>query len=286
MSAASTAASSPTPEADGLIRLYRAAEPDGTGLVWMHGGGFAFGDLDMPEADAVARGLAAAGTTVFSVDYRLAPVPPTWDGADQQSEDRSGNRYPAASDDVLRAWEWATMHAEELGVTRVAIGGASAGANLATGATLRLLAAGGILPRLVVLAYPTMLAVQPAPGPALRAALDAHPEHDRFGAEVVREMYENYLGGSVIGAPIAAVPGLASTDELRGFPPTLMINSEIDELSVSGDVFAATLRAAGGDVDVVVEPGTDHGHLNRPEHPGFAASMARIVQRFAGLAAS
>ena len=286
MSAASPAAPSPTSEAGGLIRLYRAAEPDGTGLVWMHGGGFAFGDLDMPEADAVARGLAAAGTTVFSVDYRLAPVPPAWDGADQQTDDRSGNRYPAASDDVLRAWQWAASHAEELGVTRLAIGGASAGANLATGATLRLLGEGGILPRLVVLAYPTLLAVQPAPGPALRAALAAHPEHDRFGADVVREMYENYLGHSVIGAPIAAVPGLASTDELRGFPPTLMINSEIDELSVSGDVFAATLRAAGGDVDVVVEPGTDHGHLNRPEHPGFAASMARIVQRFAALAAS
>ncbi|RKE64217.1 alpha/beta hydrolase fold domain-containing protein [Microbacterium sp. AG238] len=286
MSAPSAAAAVPTSEADGLIRLYRAAEPDGTGLVWMHGGGFAFGDLDMPEADAVARGLAAAGTTVLSVDYRLAPVPPTWDGADQQIEDRTGNRYPAASDDVLRAWDWATSHADELGVTRLAVGGASAGANLATGATLRLLGAGGILPRLVVLAYPTLLAVQPAPGPALRAALAAHPEHDRFGTDVVREMYENYLGGSVIGAPIAAVPGLASAAELRGFPPTLMINSEIDELSVSGDVFAATLRAAGGDVDVVVEPGTDHGHLNRPEHPGFTASMARIVRRFADLAAS
>ncbi|WP_258317979.1 alpha/beta hydrolase [Microbacterium sp. SGAir0570] len=286
MSAAAPAASSPTSQADGLIRLYRATEPDGTGLVWMHGGGFAFGDLDMPEADAVARGLAAAGTTVFSVDYRLAPVPPTWDGGDEQTDDRSGNRYPAASDDVLRAWEWATSHAEELGVTRLAIGGASAGANLATGATLRLLGADGIPPRLVVLAYPTLLAVQPAPGPALRAALAAHPEHDRFGADVVRDMYENYLGGSVIGAPIAAVPGLASATELRGFPPTLMINSEIDELSVSGDVFAATLREAGGDVEVVVEPGTDHGHLNRPEHPGFAASMARIARRFAGLAAS
>ncbi|SDQ31450.1 alpha/beta hydrolase fold domain-containing protein [Microbacterium sp. cf332] len=272
--------------AGGLVRVYPAARPNGAGLVWMHGGGFAFGDLDMPEADAVARGLAEAGTTVLSVDYRLAPAPAGWGGADDAAGERGDHRYPAASDDVLRAWEWATAHADELAIARLALGGASAGANLAAGATLRLLAAGVAPPRLVVLAYPTLLAVQPAPGLALRAALDAHPEHDRFGSEAVRSMYENYLGGSVIGAPIAAVPGLASAAELADFPPTLMINSEIDELSVSGDVFAATLRQAGRDVETVVEPGTDHGHLNRPEKPGFAASMARIVARLERLAAS
>ncbi|MEH3088516.1 MAG: alpha/beta hydrolase fold domain-containing protein [Microbacterium arborescens] len=271
-------------DADGLVRVYPADEPDGTGLVWMHGGGFAFGDLDMPEADHVARTLAARGTTVVSVDYRLAPVPPEW-GDDDQAGDRSGNRYPAASDDVLSAWAWARQDAARLGVSRWAIGGASAGANLAAGATLRLLATGGAVPDLVVLAYPTLLAVQPAPGPALRAALDAHPEHDRFGADVVREMYENYLGGPVVGAPIGAVPGLASAAELAGFPPTLIVNSEIDELSVSADVFAANLRAAGRSVDLVVEPGTDHGHLNRPEHPGCPASLDRIARRLADLAA-
>lgn len=280
--------SEPTPysAADGLVRVYPAAEPTGTGLVWMHGGGFAYGDLDMPEADAVARGLAARGTTVVSVDYRLGPIPPEWDGADAADDDRSANRFPAASDDVLRAWRWTGDNADRLGLSRVAIGGASAGANLAAGATLRLLGSDEPAPALVVLAYPTLLAVQPAPGLALRAALDAHPEHDRFGPDVVRAMYENYLGGPVVGAPIAAVPGLASVGELDEFPPTFIVTSEIDELSVSAEVFAATLRTAGRRVDLVVEPGTDHGHLNRPEHPGFAASMARIVQRFADLAAS
>ena len=64
------------------VRLYRPASAAGVGLVWAHGGGFAAGDLDMPEADGVARGLAERGITVVSVDYRLAPptpacVPPT-----------------------------------------------------------------------------------------------------------------------------------------------------------------------------------------------------------------
>ncbi|QLD11467.1 alpha/beta hydrolase [Microbacterium oleivorans] len=269
-----SAAPEPVAAADGLVRVYPAAQPTGGGLVWMHGGGFAHGDLDMPESDAVARGLAARGTTVVSVDYRLAAV----GGSD--------NRYPAASDDVLRAWEWTRDNAERWGVDRLAIGGASAGANLAAGATLRLIAAERALPELVVLAYPTLLAVQPAPGLALRAALDAHPEHDRFGTDVVRTMYENYLGTSVIGAPIAAVPALASAAELAQFPPVLMINSEIDELSVSGEVFAATLRSAGRPIDLVVEPGTDHGHLNRPELPGADASIGRIADRLDALTAS
>lgn len=268
-----SAAPPPTPAADGLVRVYPAVEPTGAGLVWMHGGGFAHGDLDMPEADAVARGLAARGTTVVSVDYRLAGI------------GRSDNRYPAASDDVLGAWRWTRDNADRWGITRLAIGGASAGANLAAGATLRLIAEDGALPELVVLAYPTLLAVQPAPSLGLRAALDAHPEHDRFGTDVVRTMYENYLGTSVIGAPIAAVPGLASAAELARFPAVLMINSEIDELSVSGEIFAATLRTAGRPVELVVEPGTDHGHLNRPELPGADASIGRIADRLAALAA-
>ena len=64
-----------------------------------------------------------------------------------------------------------------------------------------------------MLAYPTLLAVQPAPDAELRAALDARPEADRFGPDAVRGMYENYLGGPVDDAPLAAVPGLAT-------PPT------------------------------------------------------------------
>ena len=58
-----------------------------------------------------------------------------------------------------------------------------------------------------MLAYPTLLAVQPAPDAALRAALDAQPEADSFGPEAVRGMYENYLGGPIDDAPLAAIPG-------------------------------------------------------------------------------
>ena len=175
----------PYAAADGLVRVYPAREPHGAGLVWAHGGAFAFGDLDMPEADWVARSLATRGTTVVSVDYRLAPTPAGFrfspDGAA-----RDGFVYPAGSDDVLAAWSWTVDNAARLRIDpeRLAIGGASAGGNLAAGAVLRLLASGAeVLPALAVLAYPTLLAVQPAPSPELRAMLDANPEADGFGPE-------------------------------------------------------------------------------------------------------
>ena len=292
----------PTPyaAAGGLVRVYPAdaasARP-GPGLVWAHGGGFVAGDLDMPEADWVARAFAGRGIPVVSVDYRLAV------------DDAS--RYPAASDDVIAAWRWTLEHAEELGIDpeHLIVGGASAGANLVTGAVLRLLASRGSrsdaegdasrdpepwaagfetptasapqparLPAGLFLAYPTLLAVQPAPDAALRAMLDANPVADRFGPAVVRAMYENYLGGPVDGAPLPAVPGLATAADLAGFPPVLMVNSEADELRVSGEVFAATLAAASVPVEVVTEPGTEHGHLNRPDEPAASATIDRVVR--------
>jgi acetyl esterase len=261
----------PFADAEGLVRVYPAREPDGTGLVWAHGGGFAAGSLDMPESDWVAGQISRRGTTVIAVDYRLVG---------------DGCRYPAPSDDVLAAWTWAAENADRLRVdsTRLAIGGASAGANLVTGAVLRMLDAGiRPLPALAVLAYPTLHAVQQAPDAALRALLDADPEADRFQPAAVRAMYENYLGGSIDDADRFAIPGLASAEELAGFPPVLMINDEADELRVSGETFAATLRQAHVDVDVTTEPGTHHGHLNRPHEPAASASIDRIVARLTSL---
>ena len=275
----------PYSAAGGLVRVYPPSTgmiPNGAGLVWAHGGGFAGGDLDMPEADGVSRTLAARGITVVSVDYALAPL-------SQALADRfgavakDGVHYPAASDDVITAFRWAVD--SELTPGPWALGGASAGANLATGATLRLLADGGPVPALVFLAYPTLLAVQPEPDAALRAALEADPEANGFGPAAVLGMYENYLGGPVDGAPLPAIPGLATPEDLADFPPTLMINGDTDELRVSGEVFAATLSAAGRDIVALTEPGTRHGHLNRPEEPAATASIDRLVARIAALPA-
>ncbi len=270
----------PYDAADGLVRVYPAAPVDepadaaaarpGPGLVWAHGGGFAGGDLTMPEADWVASSLAARGITVVSVDYRHAG---------------RGFRYPVPSDDLLTAWRWTLEHADQLGIDpdRLVIGGASAGGNLAAGAVLRMLSddtlrTNSALPAGVFLAYPTLLAVQPAPDAALRALLDANPTADRFGPANVRAMYEEYLGGPVDDAPLPAVPGRAQASDLAGLPPVLMINDESDELRVSGEVFAATLQEAGVPLELATEPGTLHGHLNRPDEPAASASIERVVR--------
>jgi acetyl esterase/lipase len=257
------------------VRIYRPAGPAPIGLVWLHGGGFWTGDLDMPEADWVARAMAPRGIVVVSVDYRLSPA------LESDRPARGDAHYPIASQEAAFAFEWAAASGLTSGAW--AFGGASAGGNLATGAVLRLMAEGRKAPALVVLAYPTLLAAQPAPHAALRAALDADPAADHFGPDAVQRMYENYLGAPAADADIMAAPGLATAAELRAFPPTIMINSEVDELRVSGEAFAATLTAAGVDVDVSTEPGTTHGHLNRPEEPTAAASVERFAARIHSL---
>lgn len=267
--------STPYPALDSLVRVYPgdAGPLSGVGLLWVHGGGFVIGDLDMPEADAVSRGFAARGALVVSVDYRLV--------ADGE------NTFPAASDDVLRGWNWLVSEAGALGADRLFMGGTSAGGNLVAGAVLRMLghepaAVLKALPAGVFLGYPTLLAVQPAPTLELRAALDARPDDDVFTPAAVLAMYETYLGGDVADAPLPAIPGLAAAAKLEGFPPTIMVNCDVDELRMSGEAFAATLADAGVPVDLALQPGTGHGFLNRPEEAAFEATIIQVANWMAG----
>ncbi|MFD5224476.1 alpha/beta hydrolase [Microbacterium sp. NPDC058342] len=257
---------------DGMVRVYPAGAGPlaGSALLWAHGGGFVQGDLDMPEADAVSRAFAERGAAVASVDYRLV--------ADGEGV------FPAASDDILTAWSWLVAHAGDLGAdpTRLFAGGTSAGGNLIAGAVLRMLGhapatASAPLPAGVFLAYPTLLAVQPPPSADLRAALDANPDADVFAPPAVMRMYRTYLGGEVDDAPVTAIPGRATAADVAGFPPTIMINDDTDELRVSGELFAVTLKSAGVPIELSLEPGTTHGHLNRPDENGFLQTIERVT---------
>jgi acetyl esterase/lipase len=270
------------------VRVNRPESASGQGLVWLHGGGFAAGSLDMPEADWVARSFARRGIAVVSVDYRLAPTPPEVGALLDEPVEAQGVHYPVPVDEAVFAFRWALDSGLAAGPWT--IGGASAGGNIAAGSALRLAHEDAGVPALAVLAYPTLLAVQPEPDAALRAALDADPDADRFGPAAVARMYQNYLGAPLDAAPADdlpayAVPGLATIDELAAFPPTIMINDDIDELRVSGEAFAAKLRTAGVDVDVSTEPGTHHGHLNRPEEAAASVSIDRFAHRIRSLPA-
>ncbi|MCI9889852.1 alpha/beta hydrolase fold domain-containing protein [Micrococcales bacterium 31B] len=282
------------------------------GLVWCHGGAFVHGDLDMPEGDWVARSLAARGITVLSVDYHLVPRHAAEGLPTGVAGTPDDVRFPVPSHDVEFALGWLREHAAELSVDpeRVALGGASAGGNLATGVALRLGAGasetpdGGTAPRvaasytetptappaLLVLAYPTLHARQPPLAAELRAALEREGYLDHLSPTLAQGMYENYLGyadgtrASLDAAPLDAVPGLAAPSDLAGLPPVVMVTSEADGLRASADAFAATLRAAGVSLDAYCEPGTGHGHLNTPDHPGAAQTLDRFAAALLALA--
>jgi acetyl esterase len=228
------------------VRAYGAATgSDRPALLWMHGGGFMMGDLDMPEADWTSREISArTGAVVISVDYRLAV---------------EGVHHPVPLDDCVAAARWLRDNASELGVDpeRITIGGASAGGNLATATTLRLRDEDGWQPAALVPVYPVLHADLPAPSPEVAALLDDVPPALRFTPEGTAGMNANYLGGQ---APDGySFPALA---ELAGLAPTVLVTAEYDDLRTTGEVFVALLASAGADVRLVQADGMLHGFLN------------------------
>jgi acetyl esterase/lipase len=243
----------PGPHGPVPVRIYEPAVDgaDRPCLVWLHGGGFLGGDLDLREADWTAREICArAGAVVVSVDYRLAV---------------DGVCYPVPHDDTVAAITWVRDNAATLGVdpARIAVGGASAGANLTAGAVLKLRDRDGWVPQTLVFAYGVAHPVLPPPSRALAAALTELPPVLAPPAAGERDdvITLNYLGGPLSSADGYAFPALGV---LEGLCPTLVINAEYDRLRASGEAFAAALALAGVDVRQVLVPGVLHAFLNQP----------------------
>jgi len=245
-------------------RVYRragATDVTGAGFVWVHGGAFIGGDLDMPEAHWVSLALAARGITVVSLDYRKA---------------LRGVHYPVPSDDVLAGWCWAAAHAGELGVDpdRLHLGGASAGGNLVAGVAKRLRDGAGPLPASLVLVYPVVHAILPPLSEELEATLAADAAATTAAAETFRDMARQYAGSdTALDDPYA----FAANGDVGRQPPVLVLDSEADFLRASGEAYATALAAAGVAVTVVTEPGTSHGHVNGPDMSGALTSIERLA---------
>lgn len=228
----------------------------------------------MPEADIVARELAhRAESVVVSVDYRLAA---------------NGVTYPVPHDDVVAAFRWVASQADSLGIdrNRLALGGASAGANLAAGAALRLRDEGYVPgPGHLLLVYPCVHAAVPEASAELAAKLPAVPRVLRVLPETAERITANYLGPGYVDVPPYAMPAEA---ELAGLPPTTIVNSEYDDLRASGEDFAALLRASGVPVEMTCEDGVLHGHLNTAPHllAGSDHTLAVLAAAVRGLEGS
>jgi acetyl esterase len=212
----------------------RTLEPVGA-VIWLHGGGWCIGDLD--GFDRVCRSLCnAAAATVVSVDYRLAPE----------------HRWPAAVEDAILAVDWATGHgARQLGFdpARVAIGGDSAGGNLAAIAARR---------------RPDALRAQLLVYPALDAAMDSDSYRELadfplLTAEAVEFCWRTYLGDGA--DPAAPDVSPLRADNLRGLPPAYVAVAGFDVLRDEGVAYAEALEAAGVPVTLRRYDDMPHGFI-------------------------
>jgi acetyl esterase len=233
-------------------RLYRGDSTPAPVILYAHGGGWVMGNLD--THDGFCRQLAVStGWAVLSVDYRLAPEHP----------------YPAAVDDVWRAHQWlrADGAGHGLDVTRVAVGGDSAGGHLAAVTARRARDAG------------TALAAQLLICPVLDPAAD-YPPLDEYGLyrDEMRFFWDAF-----------APPGTDRTQpdldplraDLSGVAPAVIVTAELDILCDEAERYAARLFAAGVPVVSVRYQGLIH---NFPRKLAlFDAARTAIAQLAAGL---
>jgi len=229
------------PVAGGEITV-RVYKPAGIGphpvLVFYHGGGWVIGDLY--THDGICRAMVnAAGCAVASVDYRLAPE----------------FKYPVPVEDSYAGLLWVVANATRLGLdpARIAVGGDSAGGNLA--AVMSLLARDRRGPRLLlqILVYPvtnydfgTASYRENATGFVLTT-------------EDMRWFWRHYLSREEQGREMMASPIQAKS--LADLPPALVITAGCDPLRDEGEAYAARLRDAGVAVTLTRYPGMFHGFL-------------------------
>ncbi len=226
------------------LRLYRpvGASTDRSALlpvlVYFHGGGWTIGDLD--THDVLCRELCnGSGAAVVSVDYRMGPEQP----------------FPAADDDCRAATYWVRSHAAGLGLdaARLAVGGDSAGGNLAAVIAIAARDAGDLPIAFQLLIYP---------------ATDqrrAHPSHTTNGAgylltrETIAYYHDNYFGPSGNDLDWRASPLLR--DDLSRLPPSLVLTAGFDPLRDEGLEYADRLVAAGNRATYVCFERQIHGFI-------------------------
>jgi acetyl esterase len=241
------------PGGDLPLRLYRPArERPLPTLLYFFGGGWVLGTID--TADGISRALAnSSGALVAVVGYRLAPEHP----------------FPAAIDDCYAALRWVARHADEIGAdpARLAVGGDSAGGNLAAGVALLARADG---PALIgqLLVYPNT--DQLADDPSMRAADDPY----LFNRHSVAWYRQYYLADPGDAASPLASPLRA--ESLAGLPPALVITAEYDPLRDQGEAYARRLAGDGVEVELSRYPGMAHGFFTMAGT--VDASRAAIAQ--------
>jgi acetyl esterase len=230
------------PAGDIPVRIYR---PSGVErppvLVYFHGGGFVIGNI--ADSDRDCRLIAQeAACAVVSVEYRLAPEHP----------------YPAAPDDCYAALVWVAAHGDELGLdlSRLAVGGDSAGGNLAAGVAQRARDNNGPTIAFQLLVYPVVdMTVDPLQSPY--ESMRTNAEGFFLEREAMVWFEECYLPERALGSQAGASPIVATS--LAGLPPALVMTCEFDPLRDQGEAYAKALADAGVEVTLSRYDGGIHG---------------------------
>jgi acetyl esterase len=225
------------------LRLYKP-QPGATStaalpvLVYFHGGGWTIGDLD--THDVLCRQLCAeAGVAVVSVDYGLGPE----------------QRFPRAVDDCLAATRWVRQQASALGLRaeRLAVGGDSAGGNLAAVVALLMRDAGDAAPQFQLLIYPAT---------DMRAVAPSHTSNGQgylLTSDSIHYYRGHYISDPAQWSDWRASPLLAP--DLSRLPPALVLTAGYDPLRDEGRQYADALSAAGNRVQYVCFERQVHGFI-------------------------
>lgn len=227
------------------VRIYRPASAPADAklpcLVYAHGGGWVFGNLDSHDV-LCAQFALEAGIAVFAIDYRLAPEA----------------RFPGAFDDVVAGLRWVAANGGSIGIdpTRLAVGGDSAGGNLAAAVSIWARDSGGPKLRLQLLAYPVTDAVGRAE--SYRRYEDGYG----LNAATMEWFFDHYTPDKAHRGDWRVSPLRATS--LSGLPPALVITAGYDPLRDEGRAYAFRLHQEGTQADLVEFGGMLHGFLSSP----------------------
>ena len=229
------------------VRLYRPTAPQTPQpvLVYLHGGGWTIGDLD--THDVLCRQLAREGAcAVVSVDYRMGPE----------------HRFPAAVEDCLEAFSWVQAQAQalHLDASRMAVGGDSAGGNLAAALCLVQREAGRAMPAFQLLIYPAT---------DMRAVAPSHTTNGQgymLTNDSINWYRGNYIADQADWSDWRASPLLAPSH--AGLPPALVLTAGFDPLRDEGLQYANALSAAGVPTQYVCFERQSHGFI----------TMGRVIE--------
>ncbi|MFP7476823.1 alpha/beta hydrolase [Terribacillus saccharophilus] len=232
------------------IRIYRSDTKVQPALVFYHGGGWVVGSID--SHDATCREIAnMADCTVISIDYRLAPE----------------HKFPAAVEDAYDSFQWIAANAEALGIERdkIAVGGDSAGGNLATVVCLLAEEKSGQKPVFQLLLYPSTGYIGDEP-----ASLQENAEGYLLTKRLMNWFRSHYYRTEADRFHPYASP--VHSDLLHALPPAAILTAQYDPLRDEAQAYAELLKQEGVDVFVKNYEGLIHGFA------GFTADVEEAHQ--------